>query len=152
MYVADQHPRGEGTVDVVVQGAAGLPTASLLAEVRTALDSAIVINHDLLVKAPEPVTVPVKAVLELLSGDADAVKAEAENWVRSMFSYGDDPDIPRFSIVRDVVRDRLASGLVSIAGVKRVRWESPTEDVEIPAGGLAVLEALDLQTVWVAEE
>ncbi len=152
VYVADQHPRGEGTVDVVVQGAAGLPTASLLAEVRTALDSAIVINHDLLVKAPEPVTVPVKAVLELLSGDADAVKAEAENWVRSMFSYGDDPAIPRFSIGRDVVRDRLASGLVSIAGVKRVRWESPTEDVEIPAGGLAVLEALDLQTVWVAEE
>lgn len=152
VYVADQHPRGEGTVDVVVQGAAGLPTASLLAEVRTALDSAIVINHDLLVKAPEPVTVPVKAVLELLSRDADAVKAEAENWVRSMFSYGDDPDIPRFSIGKDVVRDRLASGLVSIAGVKRVRWESPTEDVEIPAGGLAVLEALDLQTVWVAEE
>ena len=69
-----------------------------------------------------------------------------------MFSYGDDPDIPRFSIGKDVVRDRLASGLVSIAGVKRIRWESPTEDVEIPAGGLAVLEALDLQTVWVAEE
>ena len=96
--------------------------------------------------------VSVKAVLELLSGDADSVKAEAENWVRSMFSYGDDPDIPRFSIGKDVVRDRLASGLVSIAGVKRIRWESPTEDVEIPAGGLAVLEALDLQTVWVAEE
>ena len=86
--------------------------------------------------------VSVKAVLELLSGDADSVKAEAENWVRSMFSYGDDPDIPRFSIGRDVVRDRLASGLVSIAGVKRVRWESPDGGVEIPAGGLAVLEAL----------
>lgn len=152
VYVADQHPRGEGTVDVVVQGAAGLPTASLLAEVRTALESAIVINHDLLVKAPEPVTVPVKAVLELLSGDAEAVKAEAENWVRAMFSYGDDPAIPRFSIGRDVVRDRLASGLVSIAGVKRVRWESPAADVSIPAGGLAVLGTLDLETVWVTEE
>ena len=152
VYVADQHPRGEGTVDVVVMGTAGMPTSSLLSDVRAALDAAIVINHDLLVRAPEPVNVSVKAVLELLSGDADSVKAEAENWVRSMFSYGDDPDIPRFSIGKDVVRDRLASGLVSIAGVKRIRWESPTEDVEIPAGGLAVLEALDLQTVWVAEE
>ena len=94
----------------------------------------------------------VKAVLELLSGDADAVKTEAESWVRSMFSYGDDPAIPRFSIGNDVVRDRLASGLVSIAGVKRIRWESPAEDVTIPAGGLAVLEELNLQTVWVAEE
>lgn len=152
VYVADQHPRGEGTVDVVVMGTAGMPTASLLAAVEEALADAIVINHDLLVRAPEPVKVQVRAVLELLSGDADSVKAEAESWVRSMFSYGDDPDIPRFSIGKDVVRDRLASGIVSISGVKRIRWESPAEDVEIPAGGLAVLEALDLQTVWVAEE
>lgn len=152
VYVADQHPRGEGTVDVVVQGAAGMPTQKLLNDVRAALDASIVINHDLLVKAPEPVKVQVRAMLELLSGDADAVKTEAESWVRSMFSYGDDPDIPRFSIGKDVVRDRLASGLVSIAGVKRIRWESPAGDVEIPADGLAVLEALDLQTVWVAEE
>ena len=152
VYVADQHPRGEGTVDVVVMGTAGMPTASLLADVRAALDASIVINHDLLIRAPDPVNVSVKAVLELLSGDADAVKTEAESWVRSMFSYGDDPAIPRFSIGNDVVRDRLASGLVSIAGVKRIRWESPAEDVTIPAGGLAVLEELNLQTVWVAEE
>lgn len=152
VYVADQHPRGEGTVDVVVMGTAGMPTEKLLTDVRAALDAAIVINHDLLVRAPEPVNVTVRAVLELLSGDADAIRAEAESWVRSMFSYGDDPAIPRFSIGRDVVRDRLASGLVSIAGVKRIRWESPAGDVEIPAGGLAVLEALDLQTIWAEEE
>lgn len=151
VYVADQHPRGEGTVDVVIQGSAGLPTARLLAEVRAALDEAIVINHDLLVKAPEPVSVEVKAVLELLSGDADAIRAEAENWVRAMFSPGDDPDIPRFSIGKDVVRDRLASGPVSIAGVKRIRWESPAADVEIPAGGLAVLAELSLSTAWVKQ-
>ena len=150
--MADQHPRGEGTVDVVVMGTAGMPTEKLLTDVRAALDAAIVINHDLLVRAPEPVNVTVRAVLELLSGDADAIRAEAESWVRSMFSYGDDPAIPRFSIGRDVVRDRLASGLVSIAGVKRIRWESPAGDVEIPAGGLAVLEALDLQTIWAEEE
>lgn len=152
VYVADQHPRGEGTVDVVVMGTAGMPTEKLLTDVRAALDAAIVINHDLLVRAPEPVNVTVRAVLELLSGDTDAIRAEAESWVRSMFSYGDDPAIPRFSIGRDVVRDRLASGLVSIAGVKRIRWESPAGDVEIPTGGLAVLEALDLQTVWAEEE
>ena len=151
VYVADRHPRGEGTVDVVIQGSAGLPTARLLEAVRAALDAAIVINHDLLVKAPEPVNVSVKAVLELLSGDADAIRAEAESWVRAMFSSGDDPDIPRFSIGKDVVRDRLASGLVSIAGVKRIRWESPAADVEIPAGGLAVLAELSLSTAWVEQ-
>lgn len=152
VYVADQHPRGEGTVDVVVQGAAGMPTQKLLEDVRAALDAAIVINHDLLVKAPEPVKVSVRAALELISGDADAIRAEAENWVRSMFSYGDDPTIPRFSIGKDVVRDRLASGLIGISGVKRIRWESPAEDVEIPAGSLAILDSLELTTLWAAEE
>lgn len=151
VYVADRHPRGEGTVDVVVQGTAGIPTANLLADVRAALDAAIVINHDLLVKAPEPVNVSVKAVLELISGDAESTQAEAENWVRAMFSSGDDPDIPRFSIGKDVVRDRLASGIVGLSGVKRIRWESPAADVTIPAGGLAVLSSLELETVWVTE-
>lgn len=151
VYVADRHPRGEGTVDVVVQGTAGIPTANLLADVRAALDAAIVINHDLLVKAPEPVNVSVKAVLELISGDAESTQAEAENWVRAMFSSGDDPDIPRFSIGKDVVRDRLASGIVGLSGVKRIRWESPAADMTIPAGGLAVLSSLELETVWVTE-
>ena len=151
VYVADRHPRGEGTVDVVVQGTAGIPTANLLADVRAALDAAIVINHDLLVKEPEAVNVSVKAVLELLSGDADAIRAEAENWIRTMFSSGDSPAIPRFSIGKDVVRDRLASGIVGLSGVKRIRWESPAADVEIPAGGLAVLAELSLSTAWVEQ-
>lgn len=151
VYVADQHPRGEGTVDVVVQGAAGMPTAKLLEAVKTALDSAIVVNHDLQVKAPVPVSVSVRAVLELLSGDADTIRAQAESWIKAMFTYGEDADIPRFSIGRDVVRDRLASGIVSISGVKRIRWESPQADVEIPADGLAVLAELSLSTVWVEQ-
>lgn len=151
VYVADQHPRGEGTVDVVVQGAAGMPTAKLLEAVKTALDNAIVVNHDLQVKAPVPVSVSVRAVLELLSGDADTIRAQAESWIKAMFTYGEDADIPRFSIGRDVVRDRLASGIVSISGVKRIRWESPQEDVEIPADGLAVLAELSLSTVWVEQ-
>lgn len=148
VYVADQHPRGEGTVDVVVQGSAGLPTASLLDSVRDALESAIVINHDLQVKAPTAVNVEVRATLELVSGNAADVLATAEAWVRAMFASGD-TDIPRFSIGKDVVRDRLASGLVSINGVKRIVWSSPAADVEIPSDGLAVLVALDLQTAWV---
>ena len=151
VHVADRHPRGEGTVDVVVMGTAGMPTASLLAAVEGALADAIVINHDLLVKAPVAVGVHVKAVLELLSGDETSILAEAESWVRSLFSYDDDEDVPRFSIGKDVVRDRIASGIVGIPGVKRIRWENPAEDIEIPADGLAVLVSLELSAVWVNE-
>lgn len=151
VYVADQHPRGEGTVDVIVQGAAGMPTQKLLDDVRAALDSHIVINHDLLVKAPIPVIVPVCGVLELLTGDAETSVAQAEAWIKAMFSYGDNPQIPRFSIGKDVIRDRLASGIVAISGVKRIRWASPSTDIPIPPDSLAVLGDLEITSEWVEQ-
>lgn len=146
VFVADQHPRGEGTVDVVVESTAGMPTESLLVQAREALDDRIVINHDLLVKAPTPYPTKVIARLELLTGDAEAILLEAENWARAMFTYNDSISVPRFSIGKDVIRDRLASGIVEIPGVKRIVWESPDADIQIPADGLARLEELKLTT------
>ena len=151
VFVADQHPRGEGTVDVVVESTAGIPTQSLLDAVLAALDDRIVINHDLLVKSPEPLPVRIAATIEILSGDETAILHAAENWCRAMFQYGSDPNIPRFSIGRDVIRDRLAAGIVEIAGVKRIVWESPDADITVPVDGLARLEELRLATKWVDE-
>lgn len=151
VFVADQHPRGEGTVDVVVESTAGLPTENLLENVRRALDEHIVINHDLLVKSPTPVPVAVRATLELLSGDEAAILLEAETWTRAMFSYDDRLDIPRFSIGKDVIRDRLGARIVDIPGVKRIVWESPTGDIAIPADGLARLEDVAFSIAWVDE-
>lgn len=152
VYVADQHPRGEGTVDVVVQGAAGIPTASLLEKVRVALEEAIVINHDLQVKAPTPVNITVKAVLEILSGDESDIRLQAENAIRTMFSSsGDDDGLPRFSLGKDVVRDRLASGIINIPNLKRIRWESPADDIVIAPDALPVLASLNLAVEWVEQ-
>lgn len=150
VYVADQHPRGEGTVDVVIEGAAGLPTTALLEKVREALEEKIVINHDLLVKSPVPVDVAVKACLELVSGDEQAILAEAANRIRDLFSPAS-AQSARFSIGKDVIRDRLAGAVIDLQGVKRILWESPLEDVEVAADGLARLAALDLTTSWAAE-
>lgn len=111
VYVADQHPRGEGTVDVIVCGAAGMPTQNLLDAVRASLDEYIVINHDLLVKGPQPVPLDVKFTLELLSGDESAIKLEAENWVRAMFSPVEREGAPRFAIGRDVSATGWPQGL-----------------------------------------
>lgn len=151
VYVADQHPRGEGTVDVIVSGTAGMPTQSLLDAVLVSLDEYIVINHDLLVKAPTPVSVDVRFTLELLSGDENAIKLEAENWVRAMFSPVDQEGIPRFAIGKDVIRDRLASGIVDIVGVKRIIWDEPAGDIEVPVDGLAILNSLEIGVVWVEQ-
>ena len=149
VYVADRHPRGEGTVDVVVRGSAGLPTAQLLKAVREALDSRIAINHDLLVKAPTPVTVDINMTLELLTGNPDVLRADAELFITRVFSGAD--SVPALNIGDDVIRDRLASGIVNLSGVKRIVWSSSSGDVNIGPGELAVLGTLTVRTQWVDE-
>lgn len=153
--VADQHPRGEGTIDVIVRGSAGLPTDNLLEAVEKAINEEIVINHDLLVKSPMPVPIDAGVELELYSGDEAALKLGAENFVRAMFS-GDaaqtDGHVP-FGIGHDVVRDRLAAGIITRTGVKRIVWKGSlaSGDVSVPADGLAVLHSVTVTAKWVSE-
>lgn len=147
--IADQHPRGEGTIDIIVKGSAGMPTEKLLKDVEAAIDKEIIINHDRLIKAPTPKNVKVSYVIELLSGDEAAIKLAAENNTRAIFA-GNNPSIEGLGIGQDVIRDKLASGIVTMAGVKRILWggDLADGDIEIAFDELAVLESLDVQCVW----
>jgi uncharacterized phage protein gp47/JayE len=150
--IADQHPRGEGTIDIIVKGSAGLPTDSLLQAVAAAIDAEIVINHDRLVKGPTPVYLDAILLLELLSGDEAASKLAAENHIRAVFS-GSNPGIEGLAIGQDVIRDRLAAGIITMPGVKRIIWGADLADgdIAIPVDGLAMLRSLDVQSTWVSE-
>lgn len=150
--INDQHPRGEGTIDIIVKGSAGIPTDTLLEDVTTAIDAEIVINHDRLVKGPTPRPVAMAYVLELLSGDAAATKLAAENYTRALFS-GNNAAIEGLGIGHDVIRDRQAVGIITLSGVKRIRWggDLAQGDIEIPSDGLATLASLDVTTEWASE-
>jgi uncharacterized phage protein gp47/JayE len=150
--VMDQHPRGEGTVDVIVKGTAGLPTPKLLEDVSAALEREIVINHDVLVKCPVLVPVAVAFDLEILTGDPAATVLAAENHVRAAFS-GSNPAIPGLMVGQDVVRDRLAVGIITLSGVKRIVWSGDLAngDITVPPDGLAVLESITITQSWAAE-
>lgn len=153
--VADQHPRGEGTIDVIVRGSAGIPTENLLSAVEEAVNTEIVINHDLLVKGPTPVEVAVQLELELYSGDEAALKLSAEGFVRAMFSRDASQTgghVP-FGIGHDVIRDRLAAGIITLTGVKRIVWGGSlaSGDVTVAADGLAVLKSVAVTAKWVSE-
>ena len=150
--VADQHPRGEGTIDVIVKGTAGIPTEHLLDEVRAALERHIVINHDLLVKGPTLVPVAVAFALEILTGDPAATVLAAENYVRAVFS-GSNPAVSGLGVGQDVIRDRLAVGVISLSGVKRIIWggDLADGDITVPLDGLAILGSVAVAFSWVNE-
>lgn len=144
--ILDQHPRGQGTVDVVVKGADGIPTESLLEDVREAIGGNTPINDDWLVKSPVAVSVALQGELELYEGvDSATAIAEAEIRLTALFT---DPSkvsgVTPLQIGDDLTLDRLTALAMAVDGVKRVTWAAPTEDVAVDADGLAVLESMIL--------
>ena len=101
------------------------------------------------IKAPAPVTVDINMTLELLTGNPDVLRADAELFIKRVFSGAD--SVPALNIGDDVIRDRLASGIVNLSGVKRIVWSSSSGDVNIGPGELAVLGTLTVRTQWVDE-
>jgi phage-related baseplate assembly protein len=161
--VLDQHPRGQGTVDVIVKGADGIPTDNLLAAVRTAVATGAMpedvqagppVNDDWQVRAPQAVPLAITGTLILVPGThAASARAEAEERIRALFTDPSTvPGISPLQIGEDVPRDRLTAAVMAVSGVKRVEWTSPASDVTVPEDGLATLEALTLDTSEAEEE
>ncbi len=151
--ILDQHPRGQGTVDVVVKGAAGVPTQELIASVDAVVQANRPINDAVLVKGPTAVNITISAALELVSGTAADIRTEAENRIRALFqdSYVA-VGVTALRIGEDLTLDRLVATVMAIAGVKRIVWTSPTTDVAVAADALAVLTSLTVTTAWASEE
>ena len=58
-----------------------------------------------------------------------------------------------FGIGHDVIRDRLAAGIITLTGVKRIVWGGSlaSGDVTVAADGLAVLKSVAVTAKWVSE-
>lgn len=151
--ILDQHPRGQGTVDIVVRGADVLPTEALLEKVRAAIAPNVPINDDWLVKGPTPVSVVISGVLEYTTGDPDAIREQAENRIRALFAETSPlVDVSALQIGQDLTLDLLTHTVMAVPGVKRVSWQSPETDIlQVPADGVARLESLELSTSMAEE-
>lgn len=121
--ILDQHPRGQGTVDVVVRGSAVLPTEALLARVREAIAPHTPINDDWLVKGPTPVSVSISGELSYVMGDPELLIASAVNRLRALFADKSPyADVTPLQIGQDVPLALLTHVAMGVDGVKSVRW------------------------------
>ena len=70
LYVSvnDQHPRGQGTIDVIVTSEAGTATESLLEKVRAACETIKAPDDNVLVKSAETVTQPIALTVTVPNG------------------------------------------------------------------------------------
>ena len=151
--ILDKHPRGQGTVGVVVRGSAVLPTDALLERVREAIRPQAPINDDWFVVGPVPVATAVSGCLHYVAGmyDPDLLMREARLRVLALFAETSPyPEITPLDIGQDLPLDLLTATVMSIAGVKSVDWLAPSADLVVPKDGLATLEGAAFSTL--AEE
>lgn len=150
--ILDRHPRGQGTVDVVVRGSAVLPTEALLEEVRAAVAPNTPVNDDWQVRSPDPVPVSISGTLEIVSGDPVRIQAAAEARILALFAdVSEFADVVPLQIGEDLTLDRLTHTVMAVPGVKRVLWNAPAADLNVNRAGLAVLAKLTLETRTAAE-
>lgn len=141
--ILDQHPRGQGTVGVVVRGSAVLPTQALLERVREAIAPQAPINDEWYVVPPEAVHIAISGCLHYVTADPDLLAREAELRVLALFADSSPyPDVVPLAIGQDVPLDLLTATVMNLAGVKAVTWASPLENVVVPKDAIAVLDGV----------
>lgn len=140
VWVADQHPRGPGTIDVIVAAADGVPSVALVTEVGSFLETKRPMNDDVRVLGASPLnlTLNVELILHPTNGVAADIKEEAAKVAKAQFlgtdlhqnpdeeaEYRKRYDITPLGPGRDFIRQRCASHLMAIENVVDVNMPAP---------------------------
>jgi uncharacterized phage protein gp47/JayE len=123
--ILDQHPRGQGTVDVVITGTGGIPTQGLIDEVTAKVETLRPINDDVLVYGATSVPVDVTAEIVLTGGTAAEVENAVETAIQTLIGT-------ELLIGEDVTLDRITATIMQVSGyIKSVTISFPVADVTI---------------------
>ncbi|MCC5911312.1 MAG: baseplate J/gp47 family protein [Clostridiaceae bacterium] len=84
--INDQHPRGQGTIDIIITGPEGYPSQSLIDQVQAHIEKRKYICANPLVKGPiiRPEDISITIYLPQNEGDEEVVQTETVGHVRSI--------------------------------------------------------------------
>ncbi len=139
-FVNSNDPRGRGTVDVLITGAAGPPSPELVEDVQDYIDARRPLSADVLVKGPDevPVNIDITVTAEPNDGDLDAIELDCENAINAMFTASEDyPAIAQQQPGWDFRKARIVSSIMPRDHVINVVVNTPALDVEIDPDELA---------------
>ena len=136
------HPRGQGTIDIIVLGIAGLPSKQLINSINTKIESEKPINDDVLVKGPTPISCNIKAKIIVKEGfDPNDRVLLAKNKIIALFDYSHADSL---KIGESLKMDRLIYEIMSAGGIDSIEWDSPNTDIVVPVDGLAILDSIQI--------
>ena len=145
-FVNSHHPRGQGTVNIYILGAGGMPSPGLISDVQETIDANRPLCSDSLVLAPESRDVSMDlAITPKRYFVTSEIEAEVRKRLEAYFNPQGDPDCPwiePLGVGKKVVFNQLVEIVMSVNGVYDVLLSSPTGDVEIDTDQLPVLDSL----------
>lgn len=151
VQVDDEHPRGQGSIDVIITSTAGIPTSDLITQVQNHLNIKKPLCANVLAAAPTPVTVNWTVTLYVNKdhGELGVIENQAREILDIMFRYGDNsrPDIKKISPAQGVIRAQAISNLMTIENVENVVISSPSADVPVSSRELAIKGTVNVTAV-----
>lgn len=133
-----QHPRGQGTTDIIITGANGTATPELLRKVEATVSYLKGNYDDFLCKSVTVVNQDISLTVYISKGVSLAgMKKKAEGIIRKLMelSRRKEPE----SLYLDDIRLALKDGL---SEYKRTEFTNPVKDVELPKGQIIMLRNL----------
>ena len=145
-FVNSHHPRGQGTVNIYILGAGGMPSPGLIDDVQETIDANRPLCSDALVLAPESRDVDMDvAITPKRYFVTSEIEAEVRKRLEAYFNPQGDPNytwIEPLGVGKKVVFNQLVEIVMSVEGVYDVRLSSPTGDIEVDTDQLPVLASL----------
>lgn len=139
--IDSQHPRGQGTVDIVVTSSVGEATETLLKEVGQAVEYLKGNYDDFLCRSATIVRQDIDLTIYLSKDvSTDGVKEQAEYLIENMLKLTDREDMN--SLYLDSIRVVLAN---NISDYKKTVISQPSEDIELEKGNVILLGNLNIR-------
>lgn len=135
-----QHPRGQGTTDIIITGTGGEATPELLQRVKEATSYLQGNYDDFLYKSSTVIRQDVSLTVYVAKDTTtEGVKETAENIIEGMMQLSGRDELN--CIYMDDIRYALKDG---IAECRRVEFLKPEADIELEKGMVAMLGSLDV--------
>ena len=137
------HPRGQGTVDIIVTSTAGEATPELLAKVQEAADGIKAPDDDVLVKSAVTVAqdISLQVILPQLASD-EGIKDRVVSVVANYFRISRDRNLYEF-----IQYDLLYAIKSSVPIIKNVKILTPEEDVVLDKDKVIICGSITVDLV-----
>lgn len=138
-----QHPRGQGTTDIIITGAGGEATERLLQEVEAATSYLKGNYDDWLFKSSAVIHQDISLALYISRGvSTDGIRETAEHIIESVLQLGNRSELN--CLYMDDVRYALKKG---IEDCKRVEFSNPVSDIEGDKHAVVMLGSLEVDVL-----